>query len=369
MARRILHCIPGMGGGGAERQLSYLCGELVQRGWDVHVALVTEGPNFDRLRRGGATIHKVQANGNHDPGLFLRLARTMARVKPDLAQVWMLQMEILGSLAASLRGIPWIFSERCSEAAYPPTMKYRLRRWAATRASAIVSNSRGGDEYWAPILDASIPRYVIPNALPLEEIGVVSAVNGNEARLTPSERVILFAGRLTEQKNPDGFLRALVQVLERPFTVGVIAGEGPMKERLAGLVKEYGIGDRVRFTGYVSTLWAWMKRASVFVSPALFEGHPNTVMEAAACGCPLVVSDIPAHEEFLDETRAWLVPAGDTARLVGAINDVLDRPEEAGRRAALAAATAAQWSARRIAEQYEHVYLDVLTRTARSKGR
>jgi glycosyltransferase involved in cell wall biosynthesis len=112
-----------------------------------------------------------------------------------------------------------------------------------------------------------------------------------------------------------------------------------------------------------------MKRAAVFVSPALFEGHPNSVMEAAACGCPLIVSDIPAHREFLDETSALLVPVLDSARLATAIEQVLDCPDAARSRAQWAATTAQAWSAERIAAEYERVYVEVLGNvTRRNKG-
>src|SRR5688500_553473 len=84
---RVLHCIPGMGGGGAERQLAYLAEQLPRFGWDVHVALVGQGPNFERLRASGATLHVLESRSNYDPRLFLRLVRAVGRVQPDLVQV------------------------------------------------------------------------------------------------------------------------------------------------------------------------------------------------------------------------------------------------------------------------------------------
>ena len=145
---RVLHCIPGMGGGGAERQLAYLSRQLECRGWDVHIALHSEGPNFERLQHSGATIHRLHASGNHDPAILWQLVRLMGRVKPDLVQVWMLQMEVLGAFAAALRGIPLIFSERCCEDAYPSGIKFQLRQWTGARSTAVISNSCGGDQYW-----------------------------------------------------------------------------------------------------------------------------------------------------------------------------------------------------------------------------
>jgi glycosyltransferase involved in cell wall biosynthesis len=364
-ARRILHCIPGMGGGGAERQLAYLSGELVRRGWDVHVALVSEGPNYDRLRRSGATIHRLRASGNYDPGLLWRLLRTLRRVEPDLVQVWILQMEILGSLAASLRHVPWIFSERCCEEAYPSSLRFRVREWTGARATAIVSNSPGGDDYWRSRSNPAIPRYVIPNALPLDEIAAAKPIDDASAGLSPSDRVILFAARLAEQKNPETLLRALLRLRDRPNVVSVVAGDGPLAAALVDFAKTQGLP--VRFPGYLRDLWPWMKRAAVFVSPAFFEGHPNTVMEAAAAGCPLVVSDIPAHRQFLDDRSARIVPARDDERLAAAIAEVLDCPDAARGRAARARTTAQSWSAQRIAGEYERVYLDVLNGAARKE--
>jgi glycosyltransferase involved in cell wall biosynthesis len=197
-----------MGGGGAERQLAYLAGELTRFGWDVHVALVSGGPNLERLRASGATVHRLRARGNYDPRILLQLVRTVGRIEPDLMQLWVLQMEVLGAIAAQRKRVPWILSERCSEPAYPPTVKHRLRTWMATGASAVISNSAGGDSYWQKRLKGSVPRYIIPNALPLTEIDRTSAVGPETTGLAPNTKVVLFAGRLTGQKDPETFVRA-----------------------------------------------------------------------------------------------------------------------------------------------------------------
>lgn len=362
--RRILHCIPGMGGGGAERQLAYLSGGLVRLGWDVHVALVSGGPNLERLERSGAVIHRIAARSNHDPAILWRLTRTIERLQPHVVQVWLLQMDILGGIAARLRGVPWILSERCSERAYPGTLKYRARQWVAHAASAVVSNSEGGREYWHARLGARTRGYVIPNALPLDEIDAEAPADASRTHVPGSDALVVFAGRLTEQKNPETTIAALARVLGRPHTAAAIVGEGPMRRSLDGLVRQHGLDGRVVFPGYVEHLWAWLKRASVFVSPSRFEGHPNTVLEAAACGCPLVVSDIPAHREFLDASSALFVDPDDAEALAAAIADVLDHPAAARSRAETARGTVARWSVDRVAAQYERVYLDVLERTA-----
>jgi hypothetical protein len=119
--------VPSLVGGGAERQLTYLVKELVQSGWDVHVAYVHGGPNMGRLEASGATVHRLRALGNHDPQILGRLVATIRRVKPDIVQCWLLQMEVLGGLASMLTRTPWVFSERSCEEAYPASLKALLR--------------------------------------------------------------------------------------------------------------------------------------------------------------------------------------------------------------------------------------------------
>ena len=159
-----------MAGGGAERQLTYLSSELVRTGWDVHVAVIQDGPNVARLDATGATVHRIRAGGNHDPLILARLIRTVRAVRPDVIQCWLLQMEVIGGLAAILTGTPWVFSERSAAEAYPPGAKTWLRVQVGRRANAIVSNSAIGDLYWRTRAGSHVKRFVIPNGLPLEEI-------------------------------------------------------------------------------------------------------------------------------------------------------------------------------------------------------
>src|SRR5262245_45828950 len=114
----ILHCVPSMAGGGAERQLAYLAREFVQSGWEVHVALVHGGPNLDRLQQSGAIIHQLRVASNYDPRILGQLLTIIRRLKPDVVQCWLTQMEVLGGLAAMISSRPWVLSERSSEQGY-----------------------------------------------------------------------------------------------------------------------------------------------------------------------------------------------------------------------------------------------------------
>jgi glycosyltransferase involved in cell wall biosynthesis len=117
-------------------------------------------------------------------------------------------------------------------------------------------------------------------------------------------KVVLYAGRMDAGKNVEGVLAALSHLGDAVPFVAVICGDGPRRPRLERMACEMGIAHRTVFKGYVDNLWELLRRADAFVSLSRFEGCPNVVLEAMACGCPLIVSDIPAHREMLDERSA-----------------------------------------------------------------
>src|SRR5687768_14057109 len=111
---RVLHLIPSLGGGGAERQIAYLARGLSERGGDVHVGILRGGANLERLESTGATVHWIRSSGNYDPFLLPRTVSLIRRVRPDVVQTWLTQMDVVGGLAALIVGKRWIVSERSS---------------------------------------------------------------------------------------------------------------------------------------------------------------------------------------------------------------------------------------------------------------
>jgi len=361
---KVLHCIPGMGGGGAERQLAYLAGPLISLGWEVHAALVAGGPNLARLQASGAHIHRLRSVTSYDPRLAWQLARIVRRVKPDVVQVWFVQMEVIAGAVSTLFGIPWILSERSSILAYPPTWKNSLRVAVARRADAIVSNSSGGDDYWKERAGSGVLRFIIPNAVPLEEIDRARAHVPSGLAVRTDQAVVLSIGRFGPEKNIDRLFDALRDIVQRPRTVGILCGEGPLRPGICHRIAEAGLSDRIFAPGYIIEICPLLKRADVVVAAGVFEGRPNAVLEAMAAERPLVVSDIPAHREILDDTSALWVDSGDPRAIAAAVRSVLDDPMAAARRAAAARSRAVQWSMAAAAAEYDRVYERVLSRRA-----
>jgi glycosyltransferase involved in cell wall biosynthesis len=349
---RILHLIPSLGGGGAERQLGILAAGLRDLGCEVHVGFVSEGANLARLEAAGAHLHRIPARGNLDPLLLPRLVRLILNVRPDVVQTWLTQMDVAGGLAALLTRRPWIVSERTHEIYYPGDAKHGLRRLLGRFANAIVANSQGGAEYWD---GARVEKVVVPNALPLGEI---AAAPRDGSDFGASE-VLLFAGRFDPAKNLENLVDALAPVVRERDALALLCGEGPLESALRARIAKAGVADRIRLLGFTDRVWSLMKRADVLVAASWFEGHPNVVLEAAACGCPLVLSDIPAHRQCFGDDAALFADPADPAALAAAIRQTLEDPAAASARAGRARAVANALSIDSAAGAYLRAYENV----------
>ncbi|MES2176518.1 MAG: glycosyltransferase [Gemmatimonadota bacterium] len=367
--RRILHVIPTLGEAGAERQLSYLAAALGRRDWEVHVAVRIMGPNAQRLADAGIAVHVIPAISNYDPISIVHLHMVIREVQPALIQTWIMQSDLLGGGVAQLCGIPWILSERSSGEAYGQAGKHRARARLARRARAIVSNSHSGNSYWAGMVGDAVPRYVIPNALPLEEIASAPLLEPADWR-PPGRPLIASVGRLMRvPKNTHGFVLGLRAVIPRTDARAIICGEGPARGEIESLIDLFGMQANVRLAGTALKVWSVLKTADVLVAASFYEGNPNAVLEAMASGCPLVVSDIPAHRELLDETTALFVDPTSPTSIGEGVLAVLRDPDAARCRSIKARGRVAELTIEQMASQYEGVYEDVLAGSSREHSR
>jgi glycosyltransferase involved in cell wall biosynthesis len=119
--------------------------------------------------------------------------------------------------------------------------------------------------------------------------------------------------RLVEQKGLDVLLKAAALAFAKlPKWRLAILGDGPLREELQALARELGIAARVDWLGYVDNPIAYVKAAKFFVLTSRFEGSPNALLEAMACGLPSVVSDgSPGPLELIGDDAGLVVPVED----------------------------------------------------------
>jgi glycosyltransferase involved in cell wall biosynthesis len=166
--------------------------------------------------------------------------------------------------------------------------------------------------------------------------------------------VIIAVGRLTEQKDFPTLLQAFAQVRAQRQARLLILGEGEMRRKLEALARELGVDRDVSLSGFTSNPFAYMARAAVFVLSSAYEGLPGVLIQALACGCPVVSTDCPSGPAEILENGQYgrLVPVGDPAAMAQAIISTLDVPPDRG----LLQKRASLFSVDRAVEQY----LDVL---------
>ena len=161
--------------------------------------------------------------------------------------------------------------------------------------------------------------------------------------------VILAVGRLETVKGYAALIDAFQQVRSNTPARLLILGEGSLRSDLETQVRRLGLQQDVLMPGFVENPYAYMRRADVFVSTSLHEAFGNTLVEALACGCPVVAADCPGgtRELLRDGAYGHLVPVNDRPGLAQGILAAL-----AGDRRPAPAAWLAQFELGSICQQY-----------------
>jgi len=355
---KILHCIPSLRGGGAERQLMLLSREQRARGHDSHIAYLSGDPETSS----GVSFHMINASGNHDPRIVLEIIRLAREIRPDVIQTWLPQMDVAGGIAARITSTPWLISERSSSLAYEKRLKDTfLRRRIGHLADGAAANSEQGSLVWKGALRRNAPAHVVFNAIDMAAIEAAPVATNESLGVNASDKVVMFAGRLSEEKGIEPAIAAAEIICDRPNTAFVICGEGVLQQRVQRVIDASRNREGIRYLGYRDDIFSVMKRSSVLLSTSRFEGNPNAVIEALACGTALVVSEIPAHREFLDDTMASFVSI-NPEQCAKAVIALLDDDAKRERQVNAARIAAASRRPEKIAAAYDVIYRDVISR-------
>lgn len=144
----------------------------------------------------------------------------------------------------------------------------------------------------------------------------------------PGPPALLSIGRLHRQKDLPTLLAAFARLLaERRVRLAVL-GQGTLLPELHSLARELRIAEHVDFPGFVANPYAFLSRASLFVLSSRHEGFANVLVEAMACGCPVVSTDCSFGPAEILEGGRWgeLVPVADPTALAAAMVRSLDAP-------------------------------------------
>jgi glycosyltransferase involved in cell wall biosynthesis len=135
-------------------------------------------------------------------------------------------------------------------------------------------------------------------------------------------RIIVSAGRLSPQKDFETLIKAFALVRIRQDAALVIMGEGPDRIKLEELIARMGLSRHVLLPGYVLNPFPAMRAADLFVLSSKFEGMPGVIIQAMACGTPIVSTDCRTGPREILEDGLWgrLAPVGDP---IGLANEII----------------------------------------------
>ncbi len=342
MTHRLIHIIPTLDRGGAEKQLALLATRLPRDQFDVHVCVLTRsGPLAAQLDESQLPVHQIGKRWKIDPAAFHRLRNLLLRLRPSLVHTWIFAANCYGRQAALSARVPHVIAgERCVDR-WKVWHELALDRHLARRTDKIVTNSNGVVDFY---VSRGIPAEkfeVIPNGIdarpPVESPGRADLLA--ELGLPANARLIGAVGRLWPQKGYKDLIWAaeLLKVV-RDDSHLLIIGEGPQRMQLLRWRDSLEITDRVHFLGHREDVPALLPHLSCFWIGSSYEGQSNGVLEAMNAGLPVIASDIPGNRDLVvDQQTGFLFPVGDRATLARKTHLLLDDPQlarklgEAGR--------------------------------------
>lgn len=312
---------------------------FVSAGWQV-VAATADDSWATRLSTIGVTVEPVSFSRGGlalfwDVRALLALTRLYRRYRPALIHHFNAKPVILGSLAALLAGSHRVVNT-ITGLGHVFIRGGVTRYLAATAYSLLLSRSAGTIFQNPDDLYLFVERGWIPAQL--ARLIVSSGVDTARFRPAPATRApaeptrVLMVARLLWQKGVGEFVEAADLVKERyPGTCFQLAGEwdpvhpDAVGEKWIHAVTNQGV---IEFLGYLRNMPQQLHQTDIFVLPSYREGAPRVLLEAAACGLPVVATDVPGCREMvLDGVTGLLIPPQDSRALAQAIIVLLQKPE------------------------------------------
>lgn len=368
---KVLYLISVLAPAGAEQSLVAMAPCLSKLGVEITVAYLRERPGLHaRLEEVGIEVVSLTGRG----GALRRFVRTVHLIRdrhPDVVHTTLTEANIIGRLAASVAHVPVVSS--LVNVSYGPeqlaaptgsTLGVRVRHLLDLATARLVVRFHAVTTTVAEIMARRlhVPREridVVPRGRDPEQFGRRSQARGARARtelgIPGDVPLVLAVAHQDYQKGLDVLVEAMALVRgKRPGARLVVAGRaGNHTDELRHLVARLGLDEAVSFLGLRHDVPELLSAADVFVLASRWEGMGGVLLEAMLLEAPIVASDLATLRDAVpDERHALRVPSEQPEALASAVLAVVDDPEAASRRAALARARALErFTVERVAEE------------------
>lgn len=358
---------------GPTQQLLQLCRLLPDFGYRAHVLTLSPEPPNDSMsaqfRDAQVTFHSLGLSRLQ--GSFLLNARVrdlVSHLRPHVIHSQGLRSDIV---ADEVHGsIPHVLTVRNVAWEDYPSMFGRLRgsimAWRHTRlirsARYPIACSRSLARALSNVRkDMTAIQNGVDTAIYLPAPAAEKHSLRYALHLAEVQSILLHVGSLIPRKRPDVLLQSFLSSQLGASATLVFVGDGPLREPLQRIANGR---PNVVFTGAVANVVDYLRSADLLISFSASEGLPNSVLEALACGLPVVLSDIEPHVEIGAHTcgAGLILESHSPATLAAAVLDLLGRDRMALAESARALAET-RFSGRTMTQQYATMY-DVLIKAA-----
>lgn len=360
MMETIAFFLPTLDIGGAERVTVNLVNELSRRGYDVDVLLSrTDGGLVSSVEDDVSIVNICSRFSTPWPELYVtrHLRDYLNRNKPDTLVSALALSNVIASSATKLSNstVDLILTVHA-----PPgqqsQVKYRISHFVGQYtyrfADEIVAVSHGvRDDLLSEMGISKENIRVIYNPIVDDELTRLSQEEVGHEWFNDTVPVIISVGSLRRHKGQQTLLDAVHRLsLEREVRL-VLIGDGSYRNHLERMVDDMGIDSIVDFLGEENNPYKYMASSSVLASSSRYEGFGNVLVEALACGCPVVSTDCPyGPSEILENGKyGRLVPVSDADSMAEALDSTLDEETDAS----YLKTRASDFHVSEIADQYE----------------
>jgi glycosyltransferase involved in cell wall biosynthesis len=307
---RVMLLVTDLERGGAPLRIARLARGLARAGDEVHVGcLGPRGPVSADLDAAGIATFACEARSPRDLLALKRLAGHVQRIRPDVIHATLTHANVAARLVGTIHRVPVIASTATVEI---ERASHRVLERASTAMDrAHIVNSRVVAEH--VVKHYGVPSrnvFVVPPSLDPMPIPIDRRAARAQLGLPKTAFVVAWVGRLDPVKRCELIVRTAAMYGKERVRF-VIAGEGPERSRLAAQIEALGARRTVLLTGWLDDPVVLLSAADAFVFPSLTEGMPNAVLEAMACGVPIVASNIPVLRELSAGGERFVLVSGD----------------------------------------------------------
>ena len=270
----------------------------------------------------------------HGVFYWASIARTLDRLWRQepwdvLYGTWLFPDGVAVAKASRRYGRPFVLRAHGSdvnEVATHPVRRALIHR-AVRRAAAVVVVSRALRDRLISLGATAEKVLLLYNGVDTKRFRPLDREWARRTLGIPEDhRLLLFVGNLKEAKGPGIFVEGMARLIRNGVAAaGCLVGEGPYRAALEEKIRTCRLGERIRLAGSVEhhEMPTWYAAADAVCLPSLMEGVPNVVLEALACGRPVVATAVGGIPEVMDGTCGHLVPSRDPVAVANGLAEVL----------------------------------------------